>query len=255
MLSIKNLHCSIYETEILKGINLEVNAGEIHVVMGPNGSGKTTLSKILTGAPNYTVTEGSVFFKGKDLFSLKAHERAREGLFLAFQHPVEVPGVTNSNFLKHAVNAIREHRGEDSLDAFDFKIFIKDKMKIVGLDPEFLDRQVNTGFSGGEKKKNEVLQLLALDPSLAILDETDSGLDVDALRTVSEGVNFYRNDSNAIIIVTHYQRLLDYIKPDFIHILIDGKIIKSGTGELALTIEDKGYDWLREDKNGEVTSG
>jgi len=223
--------------------------------MGPNGSGKTTLAKILTGAPNYAVTDGSVFFKNKDLFSLKAHERAREGLFLAFQHPVKVPGVTNTNFLKHAVNAIREHRGENSLDAFDFKIFIKDKMKIVGLDPEFLDRQVNTGFSGGEKKKNEVLQLLALEPSLAILDETDSGLDVDALRTVSEGVNFYRNDSNAIIIVTHYQRLLDYIKPDFIHILIDGKIIKSGTGELALTIEDKGYDWLREDKNGEVTSG
>jgi len=244
MLSIKNLQVSVEGNPILKGLNLEIKAGEIHAIMGPNGSGKSTLSHILAGRPGYEVTGGEVHYQGKNLFDLNPEERARAGIFLAFQYPIEIPGVNNTSFLKKAVNEIRKHHGQEELDAVDFLQMIKAKMKLVGMDPAFLRRPVNEGFSGGEKKRNEILQMAVLEPTLGILDETDSGLDIDALKTVAEGVNKLRTNQNAFIVVTHYQRLLDYIIPDFVHVLSGGKIVKSGGKELALELEEKGYDWL-----------
>ncbi|OIO63402.1 MAG: Fe-S cluster assembly ATPase SufC [Candidatus Marinimicrobia bacterium CG1_02_48_14] len=244
MLSIKNLQVSVEGNPILKGLNLEIKAGEIHAIMGPNGSGKSTLSHILAGRPGYEVTGGEVHYQGKNLFDLNPEERARAGIFLAFQYPIEIPGVNNTSFLKKAVNEIRKHHGQEELDAVDFLQMIKAKMKLVGMDPAFLRRPVNEGFSGGEKKRNEILQMAVLEPTLGILDETDSGLDIDALKTVAEGVNKLRTKENAFIVVTHYQRLLDYIIPDFVHVLSGGKIVKSGGKELALELEEKGYDWL-----------
>ncbi|GBD88780.1 putative ATP-dependent transporter SufC [bacterium BMS3Abin03] len=247
LLEVKNLHTSIEGNEILKGINLKVNAGEVHAIMGPNGSGKSTFAQVLAGREDYNVTAGEVIYKGKNLLELKAEDRAREGIFLAFQYPVEIPGVSNVNLLKTAVNEIRKYYGEEELDAIEFLSLIKDKMKIVELDESFLKRSVNEGFSGGEKKRNEIFQMAVLNPKLAILDETDSGLDIDALKIVANGVNKLRSKDNATIIVTHYQRLLDYIIPDFVHVLYNGKIVKSGGKELAFELEKKGYDWL---KNG-----
>ena len=244
MLSIKNLQVSVEGNPILKGLNLEIKAGEIHAIMGPNGSGKSTLSHILAGRPGYEVTGGEVHYQGKNLFDLNPEERARAGIFLAFQYPIEIPGVNNTSFLKKAVNEIRKHHGQEELDAVDFLQMIKAKMKLVGMDPAFLRRPVNEGFSGGEKKRNEILQMAVLEPTLGFLDETDSGLDIDALKTVAEGVNKLRTKENAFIVVTHYQRLLDYIIPDFVHVLSGGKIVKSGGKELALELEEKGYDWL-----------
>jgi len=244
MLSIKNLQVSVEGNPILKGLNLEIKAGEIHAIMGPNGSGKSTLSHILAGRPGYEVTGGEVHYQGKNLFDLNPEERARAGIFLAFQYPIEIPGVNNTSFLKKAVNEIRKHHGQEELDAVDFLQMIKAKMKLVGMDPAFLRRPVNEGFSGGEKKRNEILQMAVLEPTLGILDETDSGLDIDALKTVAEGVNKLRTNQKAFIVVTHYQRLLDYIIPDFVHVLSGGKIVKSGGKELALELEEKGYDWL-----------
>ena len=249
MLSIKNLHASIGEKEILKGINLEVKPGEVHAIMGPNGSGKSTLASVLAGREEYEVTKGAVDFKGIDLLELSAEDRAREGIFLAFQYPVEIPGVSTTNFLKTAVNQIREYRGQEALDAVSFLTLIKEKMKLVEIDQTLLSRSLNEGFSGGEKKRNEVFQMAVLEPKLAILDETDSGLDIDALRIVANGVNQLKNKDNATIVVTHYQRLLDYIVPDFVHVLYKGKIVKSGTKELALELEEKGYDWIKEEVN------
>jgi len=246
MLSIKDLHCSIKEKEILRGINLQVNPGEIHVVMGPNGSGKSTLSQVLTGHPDYQVTRGEILFKQKQLLELEPYERAREGIFMAFQYPVEIPGVSNTHFLKAALNAIRTHRNLPTLDAMDFEKLVKEKMDLIDMDSDMLGRSVNQGFSGGEKKKNEILQLLLLEPDLAILDETDSGLDIDALNLISKGVDTYSNESNAIIIVTHYQRLLQHMKVDHIHVLVDGVIVKSSGQELVKILEEKGYDWLKE---------
>lgn len=248
MIEIKNLHAAVDGKEILKGINLTVNAGEVHAVMGPNGAGKSTLSAVISGNPRFEVLEGSVTYKGKDLLELEPHERAREGVFLGFQYPVEVPGVTNTYFLKNAFNAIREHQGLDAMDAYDFTQYLKEQMSVVGMSHDLLKRQVNTGFSGGEKKRNEILQLLVLNPSLAILDETDSGLDIDALKTVAGGVQHFRNEENATLLVTHYQRLLDFIPPDFVHVLMDGEIVKSGDASLALKLEEQGYDWLREER-------
>jgi Fe-S cluster assembly ATP-binding protein len=246
MLEIKNLHASVNGNEILKGINLNVKIGEVHAIMGPNGSGKSTLAGILAGKELYTVTDGEVLYQGKNLLEMAPEERAREGIFLAFQYPVEIPGVSNTYFLKAAVNAIRKHRGLEEYDAVEFLALIKQKMKLVEIDQDLLNRPVNDGFSGGEKKRNEIFQMAVLDPTLAILDETDSGLDIDALRIVADGVNKLHKPTNASIVVTHYQRLLDYIVPDFVHVLVDGRIVKSGTKELALTLEEKGYDWLRE---------
>lgn len=246
MLEIKNLHASILGNEILNGIHLKVNAGEVHAIMGPNGSGKSTLAQVLAGRKAYDVTDGQALYEGKDLLEMDPEERAREGVFLAFQYPVEIPGVTNTYFLKAALNAIRKHRGEEALDAVEFLQLIKKKMKLVELDETLLNRPVNEGFSGGEKKRNEIFQMAVLEPKLAILDETDSGLDIDALRIVADGVNKLRNKDNAVIVVTHYQRLLNYIVPDFVHVLVDGRIVKSGGKELALVLEEKGYDWLRE---------
>ena len=245
MISIKNLHASINGKEILKGINLEVKAGEIHAIMGPNGSGKSTLSSVLAGREDYDVTEGSVTFNGKDLLEMSAEDRAREGLFLAFQYPIEIPGVSNVNFLKTAVNELRAYKGQDPMEAKDFLALLKEKQKLVELDAKLTNRSVNEGFSGGEKKRNEIFQMAMLEPKLAILDETDSGLDIDALRIVANGVNKLRNKSNAFIVITHYQRLLDHIVPDFVHILYNGKIVKSGTKELALELEAKGYDEIK----------
>ena len=250
MIEIKNLRAAVDGKEILKGINLTVNAGEVHAVMGPNGAGKSTLSAVIAGNPRFEVLEGSVTYKGIDLLGLEPHERAREGVFLGFQYPVEVPGVTNTYFLKNAFNAIREHQGIDPMDAYDFTAYLKEQMSVVGMSHDLLRRQVNTGFSGGEKKRNEILQLLVLNPSLAILDETDSGLDIDALKTVAGGVQHFRNKDNATLLVTHYQRLLDFIPPDFVHILMDGEIVKSGDASLALKLEDEGYDWIREERAG-----
>lgn len=247
MLSIKNLHASIEGNEILRGINLEVKAGEVHAIMGPNGSGKSTLASVLAGREEYEVTEGEVTFKNQDLLDLAPEERAREGVFLAFQYPVEIPGVSSTNFLRTAVNQVREHRGLDTLDAVKFLTMMKEKMKLVEIDQKLLSRALNEGFSGGEKKRNEIFQMAMLEPTLSILDETDSGLDIDALRIVSNGVNQLKSDDNATIVVTHYQRLLDYIVPDFVHVLYKGKIVKSGTKELALELEEKGYDWIKED--------
>ncbi len=246
MLEINNLHASILGNEILNGINLKVNAGEVHAIMGPNGSGKSTLAQVLAGREAYDVTDGQALYEGKNLLEMDPEERAREGVFLAFQYPVEIPGVTNTYFLKAALNAIRKHRGEEALDAVEFLQLIKKKMKLVELDETLLNRPVNEGFSGGEKKRNEIFQMAVLEPKLAILDETDSGLDIDALRIVADGVNKLRNKDNAVIVVTHYQRLLNYIVPDFVHVLVDGRIVKSGGKELALVLEEKGYDWLRE---------
>lgn len=245
LLEIKNIHASVNGNEILHGINLTVNAGEVHAIMGPNGSGKSTLAGVLAGKEAYIVTEGSVQYEGKDLLALQPEERAREGLFLAFQYPVEIPGVNNSYFLKAALNAIRKHKGMEELDAMDFLALVKKKVKLVEMDESLLNRAVNEGFSGGEKKRNEIFHMAVLDPLLSILDETDSGLDIDALRIVANGVNQLRRKDNATIVVTHYQRLLEYIVPDFVHVLADGKIVKSGGKELALELEERGYDWLR----------
>lgn len=245
MLSIKNLHASIDGKEILKGINLEVKAGEIHAIMGPNGSGKSTLSAVLAGREDYEVTEGEVLFNGKDLLELAPEDRAREGVFLAFQYPVEIPGVSNINFLKTALNEIRAYKSIPPIEAKDFLALVKEKQKLVELDVKLANRSVNEGFSGGEKKRNEIFQMAMLEPKLAILDETDSGLDIDALRIVSNGVNKLKSKDNATIVITHYQRLLDYIVPDFVHVLYNGKIVKSGTKELALELEEKGYDFIK----------
>lgn len=247
MLIIKNLHANIEGKEILRGINLEVKAGEVHAIMGPNGSGKSTLASVLAGRAEYEVTEGSVEFLGKDLLELSPEDRAREGVFLAFQYPVEIPGVSTTNFLKTAINQVREYRGLTPLDAVSFLSKMKEKMKLVEIDQALLSRALNEGFSGGEKKRNEIFQMAMLEPKLAILDETDSGLDIDALRIVSNGVNKLKNKDNATIVVTHYQRLLDYIVPDYVHVLYKGRIVKSGGKELALELEAKGYDWIKEE--------
>lgn len=247
MLKIKNLHASIEDTEILKGIDLEVKAGEVHAIMGPNGSGKSTLSSVLAGRDEYEVTEGSVNFMGEDLLDMEAEDRARAGVFLAFQYPVEIPGVSNINFLKTAINEIRQKRGEKEIAAKDFLSRVKEKSKLVGLEGKFNNRSVNEGFSGGEKKRNEIFQMAMLEPKLAILDETDSGLDIDALKVVSDGVNKLKSPDNATIVITHYQRLLDYIVPDFVHVLANGRIVKTGGKELALELEEKGYDWIKEE--------
>ena len=244
MLEIKNLKARIEEKEILKGINLSVNNGEVHAIMGPNGSGKSTLASVLAGREGYDITDGEVFLRGNDILELSPEERAREGVFLAFQYPVEIPGVNSTYFLRSAVNQVRKHRGEEELDAINFLKLVKAKMKELELAEEFLKRPVNAGFSGGEKKRNEILQMTMLNPCLAVLDETDSGLDIDALRIVADGVNRIKNQNNAQIVITHYQRLLDYIVPDFVHVLYDGRIIKSGDKTLAHDLEEKGYDWL-----------
>lgn len=247
MLSIKNLKASIDGKEILRGINLEVKPGEVHAIMGPNGSGKSTLSAVLTGRDEYEVTDGEVLFENKNLLELEPEDRAREGIFLAFQYPIEIPGVSNINFLKTAINEIRAYQGIGPIESKEFLAMVKEKQKLVELDAKLAGRSVNEGFSGGEKKRNEIFQMAMLNPKLSILDETDSGLDIDALRTVASGVNKLKNDSNAFIVITHYQRLLDYIVPDYVHVLYKGKIVKSGTKELALELEEKGYDWIKEE--------
>jgi len=247
MLKIENLHASVDGKKILKGINLAIGAGEVHAIMGPNGSGKSTLSNIIAGRDGYEVTEGSITFKGQNLLTMAPEERAWEGVFLAFQYPVEIPGVNNTYLLKAGVNAKRKHRGQEELDAMDFMQIVKEKAKLVELDPSFLSRGVNEGFSGGEKKRNEIFQMAVLEPELALLDETDSGLDIDALRIVAHGVNKLRSAERSIIMITHYQRLLDYIQPDVVHVLADGKILKTGDAKLALELEERGYDWVREE--------
>ncbi len=244
MLEIKGLHAGVEGKEILKGINLTINAGEVHAIMGPNGSGKSTLAAVVAGRDGYEVTAGQVLYQGKDLLEMEPEERAREGVFLAFQYPVEIPGVNSAYFLKAALNEIRKHRGLPDLDAMDFLALVKDKMKVLDLREDFLKRSVNEGFSGGEKKKNEIFQMAILEPKLAVLDETDSGLDIDALRIVAEGVNKLKRPDNSQLVITHYQRLLEYIVPDFVHVLADGRIVRSGTKGLALELEERGYDWL-----------
>lgn len=246
MLHIENLHAQIEDKEILKGLNLEVKPGEVHAIMGPNGSGKSSLASVLAGRENYEVTEGTVNFDGKDLLEMSPEDRAREGVFLAFQYPIEIPGVSNINFLRTALNEIRAYRKQPALDAKEFLKLSRDKQKLVEFDAKLVNRSLNEGFSGGEKKRNEIFQLAMLDPKLSILDETDSGLDIDALRVVADGVNKLRSADKSFILITHYQRLLDYIVPDFVHVLYDGRIVKSGTKELALELEEKGYDWLKE---------
>lgn len=247
MISIKNLHASIEDKQILRGIDLEVKAGEVHAIMGPNGSGKSTLASVLAGKEEYEVTEGSVSYQGEDLLELSPEERAQQGIFLAFQYPVEIPGVSTTNFLKTALNQVREARGEKALDAVNFLKMMKEKMKLVDIDQALLSRSLNEGFSGGEKKRNEIFQMAMLEPKLSILDETDSGLDIDALRIVADGVNALRSADTASIVVTHYQRLLDYIVPDYVHVLYKGRIVKSGDKNLALELEEKGYDWIKEE--------
>ncbi|MDA7762602.1 Fe-S cluster assembly ATPase SufC [Crocinitomicaceae bacterium] len=247
MIEIKNLHANIEGKEILKGLNLKVNAGEVHAIMGPNGAGKSTLASILAGREEYEITEGEVTFEGSDLLELSTEERAHLGLFLAFQYPVEIPGVSNVNFLRTAINEIRDAKGEDPISAKDFMAMVREKSKIVELDSSLASRSVNEGFSGGEKKRNEIFQMAMLNPKLAVLDETDSGLDIDALRIVAKGVNTLKSADNATIVITHYQRLLDYIVPDFVHVLYDGRIVKTGSKELALELEEKGYDWIKEE--------
>jgi len=253
LLSVENLHADVANTEILRGINLEVKPGEIHAIMGPNGSGKSTLSKVIAGHPDYEVTKGSVSLningKLKNIEDLEASDRAREGIFLGFQYPIEIPGVTNIMFMHEAFNALCEHQGADTMNEKDFREFIKTKLPILEMREDFLDRAVNEGFSGGEKKKNEILQMLLLNPRLALLDETDSGLDIDALKIVAKGVNTLKSKHNAVVLVTHYQRLLDYIQPDFVHVLYKGQIIKTGDKSLALELEEKGYEWLTEGLN------
>jgi len=244
MLQIKNLHAGIEGKEILHGLDLSIRPGEVHAIMGPNGSGKSTLANVLAGRPRYHVTEGGVTFEGKNLLDMPAEERAREGVFLAMQYPVEIPGVNNIYFLKAALNSIRKHRGEEELDAMEFLQLAREKMKLVELDEAFMNRAVNEGFSGGEKKRNEIFQMAVLDPKLAILDETDSGLDIDALRIVAEGVNALRSEKHSVLVITHYQRLLSYLIPDFVHVLANGRIVKSGGKELAEELEEKGYEWV-----------
>ena len=246
MLEIRDLHATVEGKEILRGISLTVNKGEVHAIMGPNGSGKSTLAKVLAGHPAYEVTRGEVLFEGRNLLELEPDERAREGVFLAFQYPVEVPGVSNAQFLRLAYNEKRKHRGEEELDPLEFKDHLAERAKIVEMDPGLMSRSVNEGFSGGEKKRNEILQMAVLEPKLAVLDETDSGLDIDALRIVADGVNRLRAPDNAIVLVTHYQRLLNYIVPDYVHVLYRGRIVRSGGKELALELEEKGYDWIKE---------
>ena len=250
MLEIKNLHASIDGKEILRGINLTVKAGEVHAIMGPNGSGKSTLSNVLAGREGYEITQGEVIYKEENLLSLAPEERAQRGIFLAFQYPVEIPGVSNIYLLKAALNAVRKYQGLDDLDAIDFLTLVRSKMQLVKMDEQFLHRSVNEGFSGGEKKRNEILQMALLEPSLAILDETDSGLDIDALKTVSDGVNALRSPERSIIMITHYQRMLDYIVPDFVHVLSEGRIVKSGNKELAKELEKIGYSWANENAEG-----
>jgi Fe-S cluster assembly ATP-binding protein len=254
MLEIKDLHVSAGDTPILKGINLHVRPGEVHAVMGPNGSGKSTLSNIIAGRPGYEKTRGSIIFEGKDLEEMEPETRAREGIFVAFQYPVEIPGVKNNYFLRASVNAIRTHHGESELDAMDFISLCKEKMDLVEMPQDLMGRSINEGFSGGEKKRNEVLQMLLLEPKLSILDETDSGLDIDAMRLVSQGVNSLRSAERSMLVITHYQRLLDYIVPDYIHVLSDGQIVKSGGKELALELEEKGYGWIDEQRGDEATA-
>ena len=249
MLEISGLSASTGDTQILDGLSLTVNAGEVHAIMGPNGSGKSTLALVIAGHDDYAVTAGSVTYKGSDLLQLEPEERAREGIFLGFQYPVEIPGVNNAYLLKAAVNAKRKHRGQDEVDAFEFLKLAREKMALLGMDPKFLNRGVNEGFSGGEKKRNEILQMAMLEPDLAILDETDSGLDIDALKAVAKGVNALRDPQRAIVLVTHYQRLLDYVQPDFVHVLSDGRILRSGDKSLALELEERGYDWVKEAAN------
>ena len=245
LLEIKNLHANIEGREILKGIDLKINEGEIHAIMGPNGSGKSTLAQVLAGREEYEVTEGEIIYNGKNLLEISPEDRAREGLFLAFQYPIEIPGVSNTNLLKTALNEVRKYRGEEELDAMEFLTIIKKKMKLVDLDQSLINRSVNEGFSGGEKKRNEIFQMAVLEPKLSILDETDSGLDIDALKIVANGVNKLKSPENATIVVTHYQRLLNYIIPDFVHVLYNGKIVKSDGKQLALELEEKGYDWVK----------
>jgi Fe-S cluster assembly ATP-binding protein len=247
MLEIKNLHAKVGDKDILRGLDLTVGAGEVHAIMGPNGSGKSTLAHVLAGRPGYTVTQGTVLYKGKDLLALSPEERAREGLFLAFQYPVEIPGVSNVYFLKAALNAIRKHRGLPELDAMDFLTLVKEKAKVVEIDEALIKRPVNEGFSGGEKKRNEIFQMAVLEPALAVLDETDSGLDIDALRIVAGGVNLLRHPERSMVVVTHYQRLLNYIVPDFVHVLVEGRIVRSGGKEMAFELDEKGYAWLEKE--------
>ena len=251
MLKIDNLHAGIEGVEILKGLGLEIGDGEVHAIMGPNGSGKSTLAQVLAGRDEYEVTEGSVDFDGEDLLEMEPEDRAREGIFLAFQYPVEIPGVSNTYFLKAALNAIREHRGLPEMDAVEFLKLAREKMKLVKMDEKLLQRPVNDGFSGGEKKRNEIFHMAVLDPKLALLDETDSGLDIDALRIVANGVNSMRGEGRSFLVITHYQRLLDYIEPDFVHVLVDGRIVRSGGPELAKELEEKGYGWIE----AEVAAG
>ncbi|MEX0778378.1 MAG: Fe-S cluster assembly ATPase SufC [Balneolales bacterium] len=246
MIIIKDLHAEVEGEEILKGINLEIKAGEIHAIMGPNGSGKSTLAKVIAGHPAYEVTKGEIIYEGEDILEMDPDERARKGVFMAFQYPVEVPGVSNSMFMRESYNAILEEQGKNPLDPLEFEDYILDKLKIVNLDSKLLDRNVNDGFSGGEKKRNEILQMAILNPKLALLDETDSGLDIDALKIVSEGINQLASKDKAVLLVTHYQRILNYITPDFVHVLVDGKVEKSGGKELALELEEHGYEWVRE---------
>tara|TARA_B100000809_G_scaffold39624_1_gene34646 strand:- start:1438 stop:2223 length:786 start_codon:yes stop_codon:yes gene_type:complete len=255
LLKITNLHAKVEDTPILNGINLEVAPGEIHAIMGPNGSGKSTLAQVLAGHSAFTVTEGTAHYEGQDLLAMNPEDRAREGVFLAFQYPVEIPGVNSAYFLRTGLNEIRRHRNEEEVDAYDFLSLIRDRMKLVEMDESLLKRSVNEGFSGGEKKRHEVLQMAVLEPRLAILDETDSGLDIDALRVVANGVNTLHTPLNSAIIVTHYQRLLEYIVPDYVHVLMGGRIVRSGGKELALQLEEKGYDWIREeDADAEIAT-
>lgn len=252
MLEIKNLHASIGGKEILRGINMTVNPGEVHAIMGPNGAGKSTLSNVLAGRDGYEVTEGEIIYKGENLMELEPEERAQRGVFLAFQYPVEIPGVSNIYLLKAALNAVRKYQGLDEVDAIDFLNLVRERMQLVKMDEQFLHRNVNEGFSGGEKKRNEILQMALLEPALAILDETDSGLDIDALRTVAEGVNALRSKDRSIVMITHYQRLLDHIVPDFVHVLSEGKIVKSGDKELAKELEKSGYSWVHDAPEGQT---
>src|SRR4030095_4449813 len=254
MLTIKDLFVKVEDKEILKGVNLQINRGEVHAIMGPNGSGKSTLANVIAGKDGYEVTGGEGIYEGKDLLDMSPEERAREGVFLAFQYPVEIPGVSNASFLKTALNEIRKHKGLEELDALNFLKYMREKMKLIGVDEAMINRSINQGFSGGEKKRNEIFQLQILQPKLAVLDETDSGLDIDALKIVSAGVNLFRNKDNAVVVVTHYQRLLNYIVPDFVHVLVDGKIVKSGGKSLALELEEKGYEWITDNESAEVNA-